>query len=285
MKTRQPSFRLDICVSLGQFLLSDGLLNRVQTLLCKHAPKWVTMLRVYRYREPNTPIDAALPSALAEAVRSRGLERGDLYYQLERQFPGPPPRLFGSAEIRGEGNALIIVPHFDERIVTRAGDASIWGNSIAFQICKPKVDGNDSVSWARTVFTAICESLSPWHAHSGMLEESDSKNISHEGGGTMAVGIDISRHLPGIYWMNFFGEPYRDFIGRDRLLTGPAHEVKEVDKGVLLSIDANPTLWDTAEYRRKEQQILNHIGPEYFFSKAEPERETITPDLRRWLAR
>jgi hypothetical protein len=152
---------------------------------------------------------------------------------------------------------------------------------VTFQVRKAKVDGVDSIAWCHELFRALCEHLSPWHGIAQMLDEFYAKNISHEGGGTRAVGRDISRYLPGLYWLNFFGRPYRDFIGRERLLTAPAHEVKELDSGVLLSIHKDAKAWNTLAYQAKEEQILQHIGHEYFFSKSDPNRTTTAPDFGR----
>jgi hypothetical protein len=112
-----------------------------------------------------------------------------------------------------------------------------------------------------------------------MLEEFDAKNLSFEGGGTEAVDVDISKALPGLYWLNFFGAPYRDFIGRERLLSSPAHEVRELDGGVLLALHADPRAWETPHYRAAERRILEHFGPDHFFSKDNPYKRTVTPNF------
>jgi len=278
MKLERRGFRLDVCIKLGSFLLEGTLLDKVQCLLCKHAPKWTSMMHVYRYREQATPIDAFLPGALTDAVRSRGLERGPLSKELQRRFP-TPPRLLGSAEIRGAHNSLIVIPSFDEKIVARRGDSWGWGNTITFQACKPSIDGVHAVIWARRLFADVCDALSPWYGNAHMGAEFDSKNISHEGGGTRAIGIDVSKYLPGMYWLNFFGKPYRDLIGRDRLLSAPAYEVVEIDDGILLAIDADALAWKSEEYQDKERAVLAHLGAEHFFSRDDPGREYVAPDF------
>lgn len=122
-----------------------------------------------------------------------------------------------------------------------------------------------------------CQELSPYHGHAEMIEEFDHKNISHEGGGTMAVGVDVSRHLPGLYWLNFFGQAYRDLIGREKLLSAPAYEVREVDDGVMLALHSDPRAWTTDEFGSRERAILEHLGPEYFFNKDDLSKPTIAP--------
>lgn len=44
--------------------------------------------------------------------------------------------------------------------------------------------------------------------------------------------------LPGIYWANFFGRPYIDFFGREKLLATPCHEVREINENLILLLTA-----------------------------------------------
>lgn len=47
-----------------------------------------------------------------------------------------------------------------------------------------------------------------------------------------------AERLPGIYWANFFGRPYIDFFGREKLLATPCYEVREVSDDLILLITA-----------------------------------------------
>jgi hypothetical protein len=42
-----------------------------------------------------------------------------------------------------------------------------------------------------------------------------------ETSGARALGRDMSKALPGLYWLNLFGAPYVDLIGVERLRTAP----------------------------------------------------------------
>ena len=276
--TRLNSFRLDISVALGGFLLAEGRLDKVQELLQEHAPKWSAGLYVWRYRQEKTPVDISSPGALAKAVRARAAERGQLFHELERQFGKEnSPRIFGSAELRGVDNSLVLIVSLDEEVFVRIGNEWHWGNELTFQVCRARIDHVDSGMWSARILEALCNTLSPIYAHAEMIEEYDRKNISQEGGSTIAIGTDISKSLPGLYWLNFFGKPYRDLIGRERLLSAPAHAVREVDDGVLLALSEDPRDWTLGEYRAAEQQVVNHLGSQYFFSKKEPNRRTVAP--------
>jgi hypothetical protein len=43
-----------------------------------------------------------------------------------------------------------------------------------------------------------------------------------EGPRIEAVGCDFGRFLPGLFWLNFFGRPYRGLIGDAHLRSTPA---------------------------------------------------------------
>lgn len=92
-----------------------------------------------------------------------------------------------------------------------------------------------------------------------------------------AIGRDFSRWLPGLFWLNFFGSRYVELIGKDRLLSA-AEGAREVDGGVLVPVTGNPKGWDTAAYQRVEQEVVDHIGRDYFFSKEDPDKPGLAPD-------
>jgi hypothetical protein len=91
----------------------------------------------------------------------------------------------------------------------------------------------------------------------------------------MAVGVDASRYLPGLYWFNFFGAPYRVLLGAERLLELPAHAVESVDDGVLVLLSARPDAWKTDEYKEAEARVLRQLGEKYFFDPSDPHRNTV----------
>jgi hypothetical protein len=93
------------------------------------------------------------------------------------------------------------------------------------------------------------------------------------------MGGDASRHLPGLYWLNFFGKPYCDLMGRERLLSAPVAEVLEMGDGILLRLADDPRKWSSLEYKAAERRVLEHIGSQYFFLKDQPNRKTIAPDF------
>lgn len=280
MKDRRR-FGLDIAVRPARFLFEEGQLDEVQRLLLKHAPKWSTQARMWRSRNDHKPVDLARPGALEKLIRQDKARfdfspmRKALDAQLGPQLPPAYPRFLGSAELRGDGDALIVVISVDEYALAPLGMEWIFGNDVALQIRRSKVEGVDAVAWSADIFQALCGALPVLYGDVHASDEWDAKNMSHEGGGLEAMGVDVSRHLPGLYWLNFFGKPYCDLMGRERLLSAPGAEVREVADGILLRLADDPREWASPEYRAIERRVLDHIGSQYFFSRDEPNRRTL----------
>lgn len=47
-----------------------------------------------------------------------------------------------------------------------------------------------------------------------------------------------AERLPGIFWANFFGQPYIEFFGRQKLLESECYEVREVNETLILLLTA-----------------------------------------------
>ena len=282
MKDRKRS-ALDVIVRPARFLFEEGQLDEVQRLLRDHAPAWSAQARMWRSRNDQQPVDLAKSGALEKLIRQDKARRdfSPMRKVLDAQMgPSRYPRFSGSAELRGDGDALTIVIHVDEYALAPLGREWIFGNDVALQIRRSQVEGVDAATWAGAVFRALCNALRPFHGDVHASDEWDTKNMSHEGGGLEAMGVDISRHLPGLYWLNFFGRPYCDLMGRERLLSAPAAEVREVGDGVVLRMADDPRQWASPEYKAVERRVLDHIGPQYFFSRDQPNRKTTAPDFR-----
>lgn len=223
------------------------------------APQWCTRLRVLRSAREQIPVDVSQLGALRAAVLEMATKRGSTYQALvERGGPGDE-RVFGSAEVRGASPELIVVVSVDERVVSSIGQATVLNNTVSLQVRRPKVAGRKGTDWSFEVFQALCDRLSPawgWAGHPG---EYWAKVMTEEPS-IRAVGRDLGRYLPGVFWLNFFGRPYRQLIRDDRLQSAPASNVVMVDQGVLIGLGLKPTDWDTAEYATAEQRVRDHLG-------------------------
>lgn len=86
--------------------------------------------------------------------------------------------------------------------------------------------------------------------------------------------------LTDIVWLNVFGRPYVDMIGRERLLSTPAYSVKELPNGaIVVQASESPFEHGSKEYDERCKKIKEHIGLQYFFDWDNPERECPRPRL------
>ncbi|HEX5084341.1 MAG TPA: hypothetical protein VFY40_20035 [Blastocatellia bacterium] len=142
------------------------------------------------------------------------------------------------------------------------------------------VEGKTLAEWARDFFLAVPARLPVRYAMAYSAEEFDAKNMVRTPEVVEAVGVQIEKALPGLYWLNYFGPPYLQLIGKERLLSAPAYEVQAVADGVFIGSGDNPKEWNGLEYKGREQQVITHLGEQFFFSKQDPRRETKAPDFR-----
>lgn len=92
----------------------------------------------------------------------------------------------------------------------------------------------------------------------------------------------VRKHIPQLTWGTFFGPPYLELIGRDRLLgANAAHRVRDFgDRGVLIQAtpDFNDVYTDFDNFDAVRQRLKQQIGWEYFYPlPGEPERQTQAP--------
>jgi hypothetical protein len=282
IRKRPSPTALNVVIHLGRSLFEGSQLQDIQNILGSCASEWTNQARIYRSRQDQQPIDLKTSGTLEAAIREWENQRRGVREALEKEL-GPPrfPRLLGTVELRGADASLTVVISADEFVFAPFLDGRwIFGNRIALQIRKSKVEGVDAAMWSAGVIAALCENLSPFHGDVHTVDEFDAKNMSHAGGGLAAIGVDVFKYLSGLYWMNFFGKPYCDLMGRDTLLTAPAADVRAVNDGVLLRLTDNPRDWATEAYKTIERRVLEHIGPQYFFSRDDPNRKTVAPNFQ-----
>jgi hypothetical protein len=93
-------------------------------------------------------------------------------------------------------------------------------------------------------------------------------------------GLSLEEGLPGIYWANFFGPTYTQFFGRTTFLTAPAYHVEELpDGGFLLLTASSPLHYMKEEVRVREKALIEHLGRDAFFEKANPMKKCRVPKL------
>ena len=80
-----------------------------------------------------------------------------------------------------------------------------------------------------------------------------------------APGLNIIDCLGGITWANFFGKPYVDMWGEEKLLKAPTWKTERLkDGGYLLITDESPTAIGRDD---AEKKLREYLGEKYFYKK------------------
>ena len=239
-------------------MFADVQLHGLHSVINGLLPNWSVELRAAR--------DEDSPKYIV--VR----RQGRLYDCIQQV--APPKRGLGWAVLTGSyGGLSFFVMHCEGTLPPELNETTIevYGPST--------VEGQATSAWARRIFEVLAARLPVRYARANIKGEFDAKNLVDDETGVRAIGVLLAHSLPGLYWLNYFGAPYVDLIGRERLLTEPAYEVKPVGDGVLLALDASPDAWQTAAYKEREAATIAHLGKQFFFSRSDPERKTIAPDF------
>lgn len=259
------AYRLDLRLNFGRFILDEAFVTQLCELLVRHAQKWSSSAYVYLAPRQRIPVELTTPNSLYQVIRS--LKAGPLYDSIVGPDRGVPRESFGFVEIRGKTPDLIGVVDYDRRLLRPIGDARIWGNSITIQVCRAKPQGGPASRWARQFLIDAASSLpSLWYATAAMQEETDAKNLD-QSRGVRAIGVDISRALPGLYWLNYFGPRFSHAIGKDKLLALTDVSIERVEAGIVVQLSKDPREWSSREYRDAERRTMSRIGEKWFFCR------------------
>lgn len=258
---------------------ADETIQRQHDLLADLAPTWAARLQIWK--GPRHQIDVRrehFKEAVLEAVSARGKTYRD---RVKRFGAGEgEQRTFGSVEIRGGTPALVAVISTDSDPLWRIGGKLLLGNSIVLEVKREKVEELASPDWIRAFFKEACESTSPAWGAVYTLAEYEVK-VMGEGAGAVAVGRDFSRFLPGVFVVNFFGQPYVDLFGGDCLLATPGVEAQRIDSGVSLDFGGSVASWNTVDVQRRMERALDHLGADAFFDKRAPRQRRRVPVWNR----
>ena len=83
----------------------------------------------------------------------------------------------------------------------------------------------------------------------------------------------LQRYLGDLYWATVFGPPYVDLIGRERLLSAPAHESAALEYGgvyVQVTRDMLDPKRRPAEFEETRQRVKTHLDNNIFFDPDAP---------------
>ena len=149
----------------GSSLADRYLLGAIQDLFRVLAPSWSLGLGISDPKEGAPPIAISNPSALYDAVMFDITTKSPFYHQLEEQLgTTTDERLCGFVELHGVDSSIAVFVDLDENRFCRFPDKWIWGNCIAFQFRRRRVESVavDRFTWR--LFHKFCSDLQPWYA-------------------------------------------------------------------------------------------------------------------------
>ena len=265
-----------------QDLIQADVLDWFQAAVGELSPSFAETMRVLEYeRDPSAAhIDVSQPGSLRDAVLAKGTRRGETYQQLVAESPPKYPRRFGDVLISGKARSTHLSIKFDEYTPAHPiGDKWLWSNSIGGRIGAERIDRTPRQQWVRQLAAVMGGHPSFLWGAAFDSDEFRSRN-SYEGpDGMWALGRDVRRSLPGLYWLNLFGEPYVQLIGGNRFSTLDAAVVQKAARCVILEIYPLPADWTSEEGRDRHARTLRQLGPQFFYDRANPDLETIAPDF------
>ena len=265
--------QLDLRLHLAHSLLADGALSKVDHLLRELLPCWSRDLRVRLDVRSRSWFSACKRGSLPAAVR-RLIRPGQTYASLLEQYgPGRYARQTGHATLTGGYSGVYVFLSLDEWLFMPQPGRQLFGNTISIQVSRETVEGTVAAEWLSCAVARLCEDLDLLYGFAAANREYYSKNKE----GWRMMGLDPSRYLPGLYWMNVFGRPYVKLIGRRHLMGLPGTIPRQAGAGVLVQFGNDPFAWRSQNYKVATARALDHIGRRYFFDRHARKRQTIAP--------
>lgn len=269
---------VDIILCFDENIYTEKWLSNFQEFLCNHFPGgWLDNLVLYQEsKNKKHPVDLSRKNSIYEKITEHESEKGPLYYELIEKYGGND-RVFGWATFKGKDDSLILSVVFDEQGFRVSSGRWLWGNLIHIELEHSSCKEENPSKHYENLFELLVKNLSPIFGRANLKSEFDAKNIQ-ETPAFMAIGSDVSRYLPGLYWGNYYGEKYVDLIGKDVLLSSSAHHCLETDQGVLVYLGESPLDWDSPEYKAREEKVFEEYGNRYIFAR-DKDNKTQAPDF------
>ena len=80
------------------------------------------------------------------------------------------------------------------------------------------------------------------------------------------IGFRLERGIPGVYWGNYFGPFYVDWLGREKFDDLPCVEKRWLETGgIFFTTAPTPFDWNTPDARQMQQSVKEHLGADAFF--------------------
>jgi hypothetical protein len=179
-------------------------------------------------------------------------------------------RIVGSLYFAACEGTMDILVHFDEFPLSPSGDELRFGNALTICGDHSASCGSDLTAQALSEMCTVFDNDAFEYGLCCVADEYASYNIDSTSGGCQAVGLDVSRVLPGLYWGNYFGSFLCDHIGRDVVLATPGCVCFEIESGIILANKESPERWCLSEFQINRCQAVTHLGEDLFFVQGRP---------------
>jgi hypothetical protein len=266
----------------GVDIADSDLIDQVQSWLADQGRAFSVDLRVCSYERDRHAlrIDPKAPRSLHQAVIAKGTERGATYRALAAVSPPMAERRFGHALVRGKTPATYLKFDFDAQAPFRpSGSQWLFSNTIGGWSARETIGSMSRADWARSLASELARDPRLLWGQASMDSEFRERNLHDAVDGVWALGRDVRLSLPGVFWLNFFGRPYVDLIGKQRILTVPCSRAGELNGNIMVELEVPPEDWSTAEGRECHNGAVAHLGQEFFFDRHKPHQQTAAPDF------
>lgn len=189
-------------------------------------------------------------------------------------FAGPSADLRTSANDVRMASLSFVTPDglselhckFDERALVPCGSDTHFGNRLSIYWDADARGDSLSASCLSVVRTVFDNDLFDY-GRCCADDEYGTKNLDTSGGGVRAVGLDVSKHLSGFYWGNFFGAYLLEILGRGKVLSVPGCRSLPLGDGVFVYNELPPDAWNQPPYAASIRAAIDYLGDELFFEK------------------
>lgn len=266
----------------GEDLIESDVLDEFQAAVNELSPTLAETMRVLEFEGDSSPawIDPRGAGALRKAVLAKGTPRGQTYAQLAAESAPAYPRRFGSVLVRGKARSTFLRVSFDECTPAKPmGEKWLWSNTVSGSIGAERIDGTPREQWVQEVATVLGSHPAVVWGAAFDHDEFRFRNLHDGPDGMWALGRDVRRSLPGLYWLNLFGDPYVQLIGRNGLSALDVSSVREVDGNFIVEVYGHPDDWNSKEGRQRHARILRQLGIQFFFDRTNPDKQTKAPDF------
>jgi hypothetical protein len=220
--------------------------------------------------------DALLNYAKEETDRQK-----PIFERWEREFGHrltgrPPKRETGGLFVQSRDAKCWVMFDWDQ--LGLLPGLVMFRNSLKLRCHNSRVSSFDSRnsedSMSRRIFS---NDLFEW-GHCCRGDEYSKNNMDNLcDGAHCAVGLDVSKMLPGFYWGNYFGPFLIEKIGESKFTSVPGCNVERLGHGILVTNEFPPDAWQSSEYQSNRVAAMEHLGRHFFFEKGKELKGSLFP--------